>query len=47
MTTVDPAVAVPSIYRPVPRRTASEKVLRWSATALVATVWISAALFGL
>lgn len=47
MTTVDPAVAVPSIYRPGPRRTASEKVLRWSATALVATVWISATLFGL
>ncbi|WP_420125540.1 DUF2306 domain-containing protein [Longimicrobium sp.] len=47
MTTVDPAVAVPSIYRHAPRRTASEKVLRWSATALVATVWISATLFGL
>jgi hypothetical protein len=47
MTTVDPAVAVPSIYRPAPRRTASEKVLRWSATALMATVWIRATLFGL
>lgn len=47
MTTVDPAVAAPYIYRPAPRRTTSEKALRWSATALVATVWISATLFGL
>lgn len=48
MITVDPAVALPiSTPAAAPRRELSRAVLRWSATALVATVWISATLFGL
>lgn len=47
MTTVDPVAVAAPIDVPVERRPASAIALRWSATALVATVWISATLFGL
>jgi len=51
MTAIDPAVdplaTTPAAPVPLEGRSLSAAVLRWSARALVATVWISATLFGL